>query len=168
MLFAWDISSHMEIERKFLVKKMPDLNKYSFKTLEQGYLCTSPTVRIRKEDDKYYLTYKCKTDIGEDNIAREEYNLPLSKEAYEHLLSKADGNIISKKRYLIPLGRNKEGSDLTAELDVFAPPFAPLVFAEVEFPTVAEAHSFEKPDWLGEDVSDKREYYNTYLASMSF
>lgn len=153
----------MEIERKFLIKQMPNLSDYPAKKLVQGYLNTSPTVRVRQEDDEYYLTYKSKSN---DTISREEYNLPLTREAFEHLLPKCDGNIISKTRYLIPLGSNEVGSELTAELDVFDSPFAPLCFVEVEFPTIEEAHSFVAPSWFGEDVSDKKEYYNSYLSKM--
>ena len=153
----------MEIERKFLIKDMPDLSKYPKKKLIQGYLNTHPTVRVRQEGDEFYLTYKSKST---DNIAREEYNLPLTEEAFFHLIKKTDGNIISKTRYYIPIGQNKEGSALTAELDVFDEPFAPLIFTEVEFPTIEEAKSFEKPSWFGEDVTDKKEYYNSYLSEL--
>ena len=100
----------MEIERKFLVKKenLPEnLEQYPCKVIEQGYLCTEPVVRIRKSNDNYYLTYKSK-----GLLAREEYNLPLTKEAYEHLKLKADGIVISKVRYVIP---EKDG--LSIELD---------------------------------------------------
>ena len=82
----------MEIERKFLIRRLPeDLEQYPFRLLEQGYLNTDPVVRVRKEDDDHYLTYK-----GKGFLAREEYNLPLNAEAYAHLIQKADGNIIRK------------------------------------------------------------------------
>jgi len=151
----------LEIERKFLINEMPELAKYKCLRLEQAYLCTEPTIRIRREDDEYYMTYK-----GKGLLAREEYNLPLTKESYEHLLPKTDGNIVRKNRYLIPLGKNKEGNELTAELDVFDKPFAPLRFVEVEFDSVEEAKSFEKPEWMGDDVTEKKEYYNSYLSKM--
>ena len=73
----------MEIERKYLIEKeqLPkNLSDYPFHRIEQGYLCTSPVVRIRRQDDEYFLTYKSK-----GLMAREEYNLPLTQEAYEHL-----------------------------------------------------------------------------------
>ena len=79
----------MEIERKFLISKenLPaNLDSYPHHNLEQGYLSTAPVVRIRKEDDNYYLTYKSK-----GLMTREEYNLPLTKESYEHMRPKADG-----------------------------------------------------------------------------
>ena len=77
----------MEIERKFLIQKLEELPFSPFnhphKELEQGYLCTAPVIRIRREDDDYVLTYKSK-----GLMAREEYNLPLTKESYEHLKEK--------------------------------------------------------------------------------
>ena len=122
----------MEIERKFLISKenLPaDLNSYPHHRLEQGYLSTAPVVRIRKEDDNYYLTYKSK-----GLMTREEYNLPLTKESYEHMRPKADGILISKTRYLIP-----EKDRLTIELDVFDAPYEGLYLAEVEFSSEEQA-----------------------------
>lgn len=147
-----------EIERKFLVRTMPEnLAQYDFHLIEQAYLTTEPTIRVRREDDTYYMTYK-----GKGRIVHEEYNLPLSKEAYETLKSKADGNIITKKRYLIPL------DPYTVELDVFDPPFAPLVLAEVEFPTKEEANDFYVPEWFGKDVTDDERYYNSFMSRQVF
>ena len=111
-------------------------------------------------------------------MAREESNLPLNREAYYHLRSKADGRIISKKRYLIPLPhpgfKKKAGlpcppSDysLTIELDIFDPPFAPLVMAEVEFGSQEAAESFLPPAWFDEDVTYQEEYHNSYMALQS-
>ena len=143
-----------EIERKFLVDELPaNLDEYDFHNLEQGYLNTAPVVRVRKEDDTYYLTYK-----GRGFIEREEYNLPLTEEAYLHLVAKSDGKIISKRRYLIPF------NGYTIELDVFKEPFAPLVLAEVEFQTLEEANAFVPPAWFGRDVTSEPEYTNSYLS----
>ena len=75
----------MEIEKKYLVSELPDnLPQYKCRKIEQGYLSTSPVVRVRMDNDKYYLTYK-----GKGLLAREEYNLPLTKESYEHLIQNA-------------------------------------------------------------------------------
>ncbi|MGN0346072.1 MAG: CYTH domain-containing protein [Lachnospiraceae bacterium] len=145
----------MEIERKFLIREIPkNLEEYPFHTIEQGYLSTAPVVRVRRQDEEYYLTYK-----GSGLMAREEANLPLTKDAYEHLIQKADGNIISKKRYLIPM----EGTHLTIELDVFKPPLAPLIMAEVEFPSLEEAEDFVAPSWFGEEVTKNRRYHNSNM-----
>ena len=89
----------MEIERKYLIDTPPgDYRSWPFHQIEQAYLCTAPTVRIRREDDSYYMTYK-----SAGLLAREEYNLPLTKDAYAHLLAKTDGRVLTKKRYLLPL-----------------------------------------------------------------
>lgn len=149
----------MEIERKFLVKNIPfSLKDYESKFIEQAYLCTEPVVRIRREDKNYYLTYK-----GKGFMIREEYNLPLTNEAYEHLLLKTDGNIITKRRYFIPIHDN-----LTIELDIFNKPFDSLILAEVEFPSKEQAKAFLPPDWFDEDVTFSKEYQNNTLSQKSF
>lgn len=148
----------MEIERKFLPRFLPEnLEQYPHSKIEQGYLCTSPVVRVRQNGEKFTLTYK-----GGGMMARREENLPLSEEGYRHLISKADGNIISKVRYCIPYGA------YTIELDVFAPPFAPLVMAEVEFPTVEDANAFVPPEWFGEDVTFNPAYHNSNMSRQIF
>ena len=147
----------LEIERKFLISKenLPaDLNSYPHHRLEQGYLSTAPVVRIRKEDDNYYLTYKSK-----GLMTREEYNLPLNAEAFAHLKEKIDGILIQKRRYLIPLT-----DKLTIELDVFEGELAPLQLAEVEFETKEEAEHFVPPAWFGEDVTFSSKYHNSTLS----
>ena len=148
----------MEIERTFLITNpLFNYDTYPFHTIEQGYLCTEPVVRVRREDDTCYLTYKSK-----GLLSREEYNLPLTKESYDHLISKADGNIISKKRYFIPI----EGTELTIEFDVFEGKFEGLMLAEVEFETVEEAEAFTPPEWFGRDVTFSGEYQNSRLAGL--
>lgn len=147
----------MEIERKFLIKKLPDnLTSYKARKIEQAYLCTDPVVRVRRDNDDYYLTYKSK-----GMIVREEYNLPLTKEAYGHLLAKTDGNIITKTRYEIP-----EKDNLTIELDVFEGKFDGLLLAEVEFASEEEALGYIPPEWFGEDVSNSTKYHNSTLSRL--
>ena len=145
----------MEIERKFLIDRLPEkLEVYPHKELEQGYLCTDPVVRVRKEGEEYVLTYKSK-----GLMMREEYNLPLNKTAYEHLLEKADGIVISKTRYILP---EKDG--LKIELDVFHGEHDGLILAEVEFPNEKMANSYCPPDWFGEDVTYSTKYHNSNLS----
>ena len=147
----------MEIERKFTINKLPEnLEQYPCLTLEQAYLNTDPVVRVRRENDDFYLTYK-----GKGFLAREEANLPLNEEAYYHLREKADGLIISKKRYLIPYD-----DKLTIELDIFEGPLAPLVLAEVEFETIEEAKDFTPPAWFEKDVTEDRSFSNSELSKM--
>ena len=147
----------MEIERKFLINNFPDnLSSYNYHIIEQAYLCTNPVVRVRKQDEEFYLTYK-----GRGFLSREEYNLPLDALSYQHLLEKADGNVITKKRYLIPFKKH------TIELDVFDGKFQGLIIAEVEFSTEDEANSFIKPDWFSEEVTYESKYHNSALSCMT-
>ncbi len=146
----------MEIERKYLVASLPEgYEACPFHTIEQAYLCTEPVVRIRQEDNDYYLTYKSK-----GLLVREEYNLPLTKEAYEHLLKKADGLVLTKRRYRIHIG----DTGYTAELDLFGGCYQGLRLVEVEFGTKEEADAFQAPAWFGQDVTFSGEYQNSRLA----
>lgn len=155
-LIIWrSTMENIEIERKFLVKKIPDnLDTYERIDMIQGYLNTDPVVRVRKESDDYVLTYK-----GSGLLSHSEYNLPLNKEAFEHLLKKCDGIIISKSRYKIPLENN-----LTAELDIFKGDLDSLKLVEVEFDSVEEADNFTPPEWFGEDVTTDGRYHNSYIS----
>ena len=145
----------MEIERKFLIKQIPEgCTSFPCRQIEQAYLNTDPVVRVRRDNDDYYLTYK-----GKGLLSREEYNLPLNKEAYEHLLAKADGNIITKKRYEIPDGTGK-----TIELDLFEGVFSGLTLAEVEFESIEEANAYIPPSWFTKDVTMDAAYHNSNMS----
>ncbi|MEF9839429.1 MAG: CYTH domain-containing protein [Lachnospiraceae bacterium] len=145
----------MEIERKYLIKNLPsNLDQYSCRSIEQGYLNTEPVVRIRKDNDTYELTYKSK-----GLMVREEYNLPLTQAAYEHLKSKIDGILISKNRYMIPLS-----DTLTGELDIFKHELSPLILIEVEFDTIDDSNAFVPPSWFGEEVTFSTKYHNSTLS----
>ncbi len=167
----------MEIERKFTVSRLPDnLENYPCHIIEQAYLNTDPVVRIRRQDESYYMTYK-----GGGLLAREEYNLPLNAESYYHLREKADGNIISKKRYVIPIvspefdptyassaAEKIDQISLSVELDIFEKPFAPLIIAEVEFPDRKTAEAFLPLDWFSQDVTKDPAYHNSNLSRRQF
>lgn len=150
----------MEIERKFLVKKeeLPEnLAIYPHDSLEQAYIITSPVLRIRKKNDSYILTYK-----GNGLMKREEAEFPLTREAYEKLLTKTEGSVITKTRYNIP-----EKDNLIIELDIFHELFDGLFLAEVEFPDEQSALSYEPPIWFGRDVTNEITFHNSSLSSMS-
>ena len=148
----------MEIERKFTIKELPaDLDSFEYHMIEQAYLTSDPTIRVRREDERYYMTYKG-TGQGNTSLAHEEYNLPLTKEAYDKLSRCSDGVIIRKKRILIPYNTH------LIELDIFDEPYRSLVIAEVEFDTKDAAAGFTPPGWFDEDVTDRKEYRNSYLA----
>lgn len=147
----------MEIERKFLVKYVPDnISEYVHHEVSQGYIYTSPVIRIRKSDDRFYLTVK-----SDGFLKREEFEIDITEEAFKDLSLKCEGNIISKTRYKIPL---EDG--LTAELDVFHGAFEGLMYVEVEFPTEEAANSFIAPDYFGRDVTESEGYQNSALSAM--
>lgn len=147
----------MEIERKFLIHQLPDsLDIRESRFIEQGYLCTEPVIRIRRDNDDYILTYKSK-----GLMIREEHNLPLNEDAYNHLKEKIDGQLITKTRHVIPLP-----SGLCIELDLFHNSLEPLMLAEVEFPDEASANAFTPPDWFGEDVTFSTKYHNSNLSKL--
>lgn len=185
----------IEIERKFTVKELPfDLDKFPYHVIEQGYLNVHPAVRVRREDNIYYMTYKGTPSgaekheaSGADNkknggeIGKVEYNMPLDETSYKHMLTKADGNIISKKRYLIPLnedGFEKEYLDnnldikravdegkIKIELDIFEGKYEGTILAEVEFPNEESAQKYHKASWFKDDVTGNIQYSNSYMSS---
>lgn len=150
----------MEIERKFLVAKLPaNLESFPHTEIEQGYLCTSPTLRVRRVGDSFILTVKEKLHSDSSAIVNREEEFSLSGDQYAMLKAKCDGNMVLKTRYRIPL----EGG-LTAELDIFHGTHDGLRLVEVEFPDQASADSFLPPVWFASDVSDDHRYRNSWLA----
>ena len=151
----------MEIEKKYLVGEIPsNLEGYDKWEIEQCYLCSRPTLRIRKKNEDYILTYKNRQSKSEDQLCVSiEEEFPLTREAYEHLKAKADGKIITKTRYRIPY----EGHII--ELDLFHGYYDGFVLAEVEFESVEESKEFIPPDWFLDDVSGDYRYTNSYLAN---
>lgn len=152
----------MEIEKKFKIREFPEgYESLAKKEIEQGYLCTDPVVRIRKSNEEYILTYK--SDIGAEGCRDvrvcNELEAPLTEEGYFHLKKKADGNILVKTRYLVPLADGH-----LAEMDIFHGAYEGLSIVEVEFSSEEEAHSFQPPYWFGEDVSCDKRYTNKWLA----
>ena len=154
----------IEIEKKYRVTKLPeDLEKYQKIEIEQAYLnhgC-KPTLRLRKyNEDEYIISYKAKRKGHRDDLSVcDEIELPLSKEAYEHLKNKIDGRIIYKTRYVVPLDNG-----LKVEIDRFKGFFEGVCFAEIEFKSEEQARSFEVPEWLGEDISNQKRVRNGYMA----
>ncbi|SCW28672.1 CYTH domain-containing protein [Eubacterium ruminantium] len=148
----------MEIERKFLVKNLPvNFESYPHHIISQGYISTSPVIRIRRSDDRYILTVK-----SQGLLAREEFETEITAEQFENLSKKVDGNVISKIRYKIP---EKDG--LTIELDIFKEKFDGLIYAEVEFPDIESAQKYNPPAYFGREVTNNSIYQNSSLSSMS-
>jgi CYTH domain-containing protein len=156
----------MEIERKYLIYKLPEnLSNYPQKRIEQGYLCHKPTVRIRKSNDDYILTYKSKIKPEKDSlnsaIINHEVELPLTEEAFLELKAKTEEGFIYKTRYLVPL---KQG--LTAELDVFEGRLSGLYMVEVEFPDEKTSYEFIPPEWFGKEMTSDSRFSNYNLSKL--
>ena len=151
----------IEIEKKFTVKELPaDLEKYPYRVIEQAYLNVTPAIRVRKDNDSYYMTYKChKIQENANDIGQTEYNMPLDEVTYQHLKAKADGNVITKKRDLIP---EKDG--LTIELDVFEGVFHGRILAEVEFPSEEAARAYAPAPWFDKEVTGDPKYSNSQMS----
>lgn len=152
----------MEIEKKYLIRELPELDGVQKKVIEQGYLCRGPILRIRKSNNNYILTYKSRQGLEQKNaIQNEEVELPLTEEAYNHLKQKVDGYIVEKTRYILPLPSGRK-----AELDVFSGRLCGLVFVEVEFDSEEQAIQFVLPAWFGEEVSTEEFFSNAYLSTV--
>jgi CYTH domain-containing protein len=147
-----------EIERKFLIRKMPDgLTSYPSNEISQGYLVSlddGTQVRLRKANDKHSLTFK----RGAGNV-REEREVELTAKQFDALWPGTEGKRLVKTRYEIPLGER------VVEIDVYHDRHEGLVVAEVEFDDEEAAKNFQPPDWLGDDVTGDPRYSNQLLAS---
>ena len=150
-----------EIERKFLVKNE------SFKSLAtakkkiaQGYLNTNPerTVRVRIADEKAFLTIKGKGN--ETGMTRFEWEKEIPLEEAKSLLELCEKGVIEKTRFEIPSGKH------LFEVDEFYGENVGLIIAEIELSDENEA--FEKPDWLGKEVTNDERFYNAYLSKNPF
>ncbi len=144
----------MEIERKWHMKRAPELPERTHTRMSQSYLSLTPEVRIRKYEDlsggageRYDLTIK-----SEGTLAREEIVKPLSAEEYEALLRMTGG--------LAPIVKDHRTYDwqgFELEFSAVDPGLASgFTYAEVEFPTVEAAKAFEAPDWFGEETTEQQ------------
>ncbi len=151
----------LEIERKFLVLSN-DFIKASFtqNRIVQGYLNSNPerTVRIRIKGNKGFLTIKGKGN--ESGTTRLEWETEIPLEDAEKLLLLCENGVIDKVRYEIKSGKH------VFEVDVFSGENDGLIMAEIELQSEDEA--FEKPVWIGEEVTNDIKYYNAYLSNHPF
>jgi adenylate cyclase len=148
----------IEIERKFLVKND------SFKTaaftqnhIAQGYLSSVPerTVRVRIKGEKGFLTIKGISN--ESGLSRFEWEKEIPVEEAKKLLLLCEKGVIDKTRFEVKSGNH------VYEIDVFYGDNEGLIIAEIELDS--ETETFEKPSWLGEEVTHDKRYYNSYLSN---
>ena len=153
--------SGLEIERKFLVKKGDAYKNAAFSSshIQQGYIpADGATVRIRTRDDKAYLTIKSKSVNG--GMTRYEFEKEIEMDEAQHLLQLCKGGVIDKCRYLVKSGNH------TFEVDEFYGDNEGLVMAEVELGS--EDETYEKPDFIGMEVTGDKRFYNSHLLSYPF
>ena len=151
----------IEIERKFLVLN-DDFKKEAFAKNEiaQGYISTNPerTVRIRVKGNDGFLTIK---GIGnETGISRLEWEKQIEVEEARQLMELCEKGTISKTRYEVKIGNH------IFEIDEFYDDNQGLFIAEIELEHEDEV--FEKPTWLGKEVTNDERYYNAYLSKNPF
>lgn len=151
----------IEIERKFLVTKDSFLKQFKNKNrIVQGYLSSVPerTVRVRIKGNKGFLTIKGKSN--KSGLSRMEWEKEIDVNEAESILEICESGVIDKIRYEVEFGNH------IIEVDVFEGTNTGLILAEIELQ--AENESFEKPDWLGEEVTGDIKYYNAYLSKNPF
>jgi len=146
-----------EIERKFLVKGDYKSLAYHHSHIQQGYFATEPgrTVRVRMRDDKAYLTIKGPSD--NQGLSRYEFETEIPTADARQLLLLCKPGRVDKVRWLV-----KSGSHIV-EVDEFLGENAGLVVAEIELKS--EDEPYERPDFLGQEVTGIPRYYNKYLAT---
>ena len=150
----------LEIERKFLVCGDYKASAYKSLRISQGYLCSDParTVRVRLKDDKGFLTVKGAGD--ESGMSRFEWEKEISADDAKALLEICEPGAIDKTRHLVKAG------DHTYEVDEFHGDNEGLTVAEIELSD--ETEDFERPSWLGKEVTGDAKYYNSALAKHPF
>ena len=151
----------IEIERKFLVLNTDFIALATAKNrIVQGYLNSNPerTVRVRIKGNKGFLTIKGKGNESGTTRLEWETEIPLDED--EKLISLCENGVIDKIRYEILSGKH------TYEVDVFEGENAGLLMAEIELDSENEA--FEKPNWLGQEITGDNRYYNAYLSNTPF
>lgn len=143
-----------EIERKFLVNGDFKSRAYGSSRIRQGYIASGRcTVRVRIRDDKGYLTIKGPSDAA--GISRYEFETEVALRDAEDLMGLCEPGVVDKTRYLVRAGKHM------FEVDEFHGENEGLVMAEVELS--AEDEAFEKPDFVGREVTGDRRYYNSHL-----
>ena len=151
----------IEIERKYLVTSTDFLNEYYAKNdICQGYISSNPerTVRIRTKGDKGYLTIKGISSLS--GASRFEWEKEIDINEAKELLNLCEKGIIKKTRYEIKSGKH------VVEVDIFYGENEGLIIAEIELENENEV--IEKPNWLGNEVTNDERYYNAYLSNTPF
>lgn len=157
------LADDVEIERKWLIKEedIPyDLNgdKVEVYDIQQTYLCFDPEMRVRNYNNGESFEYTMKTNMTSDGLVRDEVNIDITKEQYDNLIKKKEGNTIHKTRYQF-----YDKGEIIA-IDIFHGDLDGLAYMEIEFASKEESDNYKDPDWVIKDVTDDINYKNGHLA----
>ena len=148
-----------EIERKFLVVGEYKHLAHSSSRLIQGYIASGKrSVRVRVSDERAWLTIKGQSKNG--GLSRYEWEKEIDKSEAMELMELCEGALIDKRRYLV------ESEGHTFEVDEFYGDNEGLTLAELEL--TAEDEQFSRPEWLGEEVTGIKRYYNSHLRAYPY
>lgn len=157
------LSDDKEIERKWLIKKEdipydlndPNVQKFEIK---QTYICFDPEMRVRDYNNGESFEFTMKNNMTIDGMIRDEINIDITKEQYDNLVIKQEGNTINKTRYQL-----YDNGQIIA-LDIFHGDLDGLAYMEIEFKTEEESRNYKEPEWVIKDVTSEINYKNGYLA----
>lgn len=157
------LSDNKEIERKWLIKKEdipydlndPNVQKFEIK---QTYICFDPEMRVRDYNNGESFEFTMKNNMTIDGMIRDEINIDITKEQYDNLVIKQEGNTINKTRYQL-----YDDGQIIA-LDIFHGDLDGLAYMEIEFKTEDESNNYKEPNWVIKDVTSDINYKNGYLA----
>jgi adenylate cyclase len=146
----------VEVERKWLVRDLPDLSEHGGQEVIQGYIAIAAygtEVRLRQTDGKFFQTVK-----SEGGLVRGEIEVELSKDQFKTLWPTTAGRRLKKIRYAM----SWDGKQV--EVDIYQGALAGLIVAEVEFTSPHESGHFAPPSWFGREVTEDEHYKNAHLA----
>jgi len=151
------VNKDLEIERRFLVKRLPSgWKRRAFSQIVQGYFPMATRdieIRLRRNGSQHFITIK-----GGHGRKRLEEEIKIPEPRFRALWPLTRAARISKRRYKVPFDRH------TIEMDIYQGPHRGLVTADIEFDSVPESRAFEAPEWLGREITGHREYANAMLA----
>ena len=157
------VADDKEIEKKWLIKKedVPyNLNDTGVRKFEikQTYICFDPEMRVRDYNNGQSYEFTMKNNMSNDGLIRDEVNIDITKEQYDNLVIKQEGNSIYKTRYQL-----YDDGQLIA-IDIFHGDLDGLAYMEIEFKTEEESKNYKTPKWVIKDVTSDINYKNGYLA----
>ena len=157
------LADDKEVERKWLIRvedipyDLTASDVYVYDIL-QTYICFDPEMRVRKYNNGQSYEFTIKTNMTVDGMVRDEINYDITKEQYDNLIKKQEGNTIHKTRY--QLYDNKQ----VIAIDIFHDELDGLAYMEIEFKNEEESNEYKEPDWVIKDVTSDIDYKNGHLA----